>query len=59
MTKQNQTCDELSQVDLIDQLMTYYRNKVEPPDQLQLKAYKAGIAVDELKRYVQEFEQDV
>ena len=59
MTKQNQTSDtEIQQVDLVDQLMMYYRNRAKPPDALLLEAYKAKIDVEWLRMYVQEFEQN-
>lgn len=59
MTKQSQISEsdsELEQVDLVDQLMAYYRNNVNPPDALLLSAYKARIDVEWLREYVQEYE---
>jgi len=49
--------DSLDAVDLVDTLMTYFRNGGTPPDKMVIRAYELGINVEYLRRYIQEIEQ--
>jgi len=50
--------DGLEKVDLVDNLMTYYRNNSEPPKDMIIQAYELGINVRYLKEYVHGYEQE-
>lgn len=52
------TQESIESVEVVDQLMTYFRNGCQPADSLIVKAYDLGINVKELKRYIEEVEND-
>ena len=46
--------NELAAVEIVDVLMTNYRNGVEPDDTVKLQAYELGIDVQTLKRVMED-----
>jgi len=48
--------NDMEKVDLVDKLMICFRNNIKPTDKDLLLAYKAGINVKELERYIKEYE---
>lgn len=50
--------DNIESVEMVDKLMTYFRNGIEPPDREIVKAYDMGINVKYLKQYIQEIENE-
>lgn len=49
---------EIEQVDIVDILMTHFRNGVEPPKRVVLRAYELDINVKLLRQCVEEVEYD-
>ena len=48
--------EQMEQVDLVDKLMTCFRNGVEPSDETKLRAYELNINVAELRTLIEEVE---
>lgn len=52
------TTQSIESVDLVDKLMTCFRNGVKPNDKDIVRAYELGINVSELKQYIVEVENE-
>ena len=50
------TEQSITSVEIVDELMTYFRNGVKPPDAVVVKAYDLGINVKALKDCIEEVE---
>lgn len=44
--------DSIEAVELVDSLMTYYKNGVEPPDELKAVAYMSGINLKQFEEFM-------
>lgn len=56
--EQESTIEEILKVEIVDALMTCFRNSVQPTDDLVARACRYGINADALKTYVEEIEYD-
>jgi len=49
--------DDLEAVNIVDILMTNYRNGIVPNDAVKLRAYELGIDVDSLKAVMEDVDE--
>lgn len=48
--------ESIESVEIVDELMTYFRNGMTPPDACIIRAYEMGINVSYLKSFIEEVE---